>query len=115
MVAIENPAKHQCALFKSSRKHYEKALEDYSEGKTSIQGQLIAAAETAEAGEDMELYGWLMDFKNYFDANGSLDSGMAVNIVVRYNEYNQICGWGLEDFNPSEPLTLPGGGGAVDQ
>jgi len=26
-MVVENPAKHQCALFKSSRKHYEKAIQ----------------------------------------------------------------------------------------
>ena len=110
MVVIENPAKYQCALFKSSRKHYEKVIEDFSEGKTNIHGQLTAAAETAEAGDDMELYGWLSDFKANFESTGTLDSGIATNIVIRYNQYNAICGWGLEDFDPNSPLVLPGGG-----
>ena len=114
MVAVENPAKHQCALFKSSRRHYEKVLKDFGEGKTSIQGQLTAAAETAEAGDDMELYGWLSEFKATFLSTGQLDSGIAVNIVTRYNEYNVSCGWGLEPFDPSQPLTLPGDGGIID-
>ena len=110
MVVIENPAKHQCALFKSSRKHYEKVVEDYLDGKTTIQGQLTAAAETAEAGDDMELYGWLCDFKAGYESSGSLDAGIAGSIVTRYNEYNAICDWGLEDFDPNSPLVLPGGG-----
>lgn len=110
MVVVENPAKHQCALFKSSRKHYEKAVEDYAEGKTNIQGQLMAAVETAGAGDDIELYGWLSEFKTSFDSTGSLNASIATNIVIRYNEYNAICGWGLEDFDPNAPLVLPGGG-----
>ncbi|MCK5024129.1 MAG: hypothetical protein KAR56_00765 [Thermoplasmata archaeon] len=114
MVVIENPVKHQCALFKSSRKHYEKAIEDYASGKTNIHGQLTAATETAEAGEDMELYGWLAEFKAGFDSAGTLDTAIATNIAIRYNAYNQICGWGLEDFDPNQPLIIPGGGGVVD-
>jgi hypothetical protein len=110
MVAIENPQKHQCALFKSSRKHYEHALEMFAAGK-NVHGQLTATTETAEAGDDPELYGWLGDFLAAYDSTGSLDSGMATNIVIRYNEYNQICGWGMEDFDPNDPLKLPGGGG----
>ena len=115
MVAVENPANYQCALFKSSRKHYEKVIEDYGDGKTNLQGQLTAAAETAEAGNDMELYGWLSSFKAGYESSGSLDASIATNIVTRYNEYNQICGWGLTDFDPSQPLIIPGGGGVVDQ
>ena len=109
MVIIENPAKHQCALFKSSRKHYLNAIEAHIEGRPTS-GHLTAAAETAEAGDDMDLYGWLNDFTAQYGADGSINTGLASSIVTRYNEYNAICAWGLEDLDPNDPFGLPGGG-----
>ena len=73
-------------------------------------GGSIMTINIGEAGDDMELYGWLSDFKAEFDSAGTLNTAIATNIVTRYNEYNQICGWGLEDFDPNSPLVLPGGG-----
>ena len=84
------------------------------EGKTNIQGQLQAATETAEAGNDMDLYGWLKEFHTTFESSGMLDASIATNIVIRYNEYNQMCNWGLEDFDPNSPLIIPGGGGDME-
>jgi hypothetical protein len=110
MGAIENPATYQCALLKSSRKHYEHALQMIQEGK-NLHGQLTAATETAEAAGDDDIYGWLNGLSTGYDSIGSLDKGIATNIVIRYNEYNQICGLGLEDFDPDDPLVIPGGGG----
>ena len=76
-----------------------------------LHGQLTAATETAEAAGDDELYGWLGDLSAGYDTTGELDTGIATSIVTRYNEYNQICGWGLEDFDPDDPLGVPGGSG----
>ena len=113
MVAIENPQKYQCALFKSSRKHYEHALEMKQDGK-NLHGQLTAATETAEAAGDDELYGWLSALLTQYDTMGSMERETASNVVTRYNEYNQICGWGLPEFDPNEPFVIPGGGGGID-
>ncbi|MBI5001157.1 MAG: hypothetical protein HZB92_06495 [Euryarchaeota archaeon] len=110
MSAIASPVKHQCALFKSSRKHFVKALEAYSE-KKNAHGDLTAATETGEAGGDAELSGWLNNATTSYDSSGTLDMGVLSTIETRYNEYNRICGWGLEDFDPSDPLKVPGGGG----
>ena len=104
MSAIENPMKHQCALLKSSRKHFINAIEAYLEQK-NVLGHFTAARETAEAADEVELTGWLGDILAGFDTS------KASTIEVRYNEYNQICDWGLEDFDPNDPLILPGGGG----
>jgi hypothetical protein len=112
MAAITEPATYQCALLKSSRKHYEHALELYEGGK-NVHGQVTATTETAEASGDTELYNWLDALLAGYDSAGSLDTGIATNIVTRFNEYNQICGWGLEDFDPNDPLGVPGGGGGV--
>ena len=113
MVVNENPAKYQCALTKSSRMHYINAIEAHQEGR-NIHGHLTAATETAEASGDMELYGWLGSFAANFESTGNPDMSLATSIVTRYNEYNQICGWGLDDFNPGEPWGLPGGDVIID-
>lgn len=108
MTAIQEPAKHQCALFKSSRKHFIDAVEKYLEGK-SYRGQMTAAKETAEAGDEVELAEWLAVLESGAEA-GSPDLEIAGRIVVRYNEYNDICDWGLATFDPDDPLKLPGEG-----
>ena len=113
MGAIENPAKHQCALFKSSRKHYIDALEKVQDQKP-IHGHLTAARETAEAGDDMELAGWLQALLSQYESSGELDSTIGSNIVERYNEYNTICDWGFEPLDPNDPFKLPGDGGVID-
>ncbi|MEW5936901.1 MAG: hypothetical protein AB1665_03660 [Candidatus Thermoplasmatota archaeon] len=109
MAAITNPMKYQCALFKSSRKHYEHALEAYEEGRNTS-GPMTAAIETAENGGDQELAGWLTTLKPTLES-GAPNISTARLIALRYNEYNKICAWGLSDFDPNDPLKVPGSGG----
>ena len=61
MESLDNLAKFQCALFKSSRKHFISAIEMSFMGKNPIH-HLTAASETAEAGEDIELTKLIINF-----------------------------------------------------
>ena len=106
MSAISNQQKYQCALLKSSRKHYENAIEAYNGGR-SVHGHATAATETADNAGDAELAGWLMTFGTSLESKAP-DTATASSIVARYNEYNAACNWGLPDFDPGDPLLVPG-------
>ena len=101
MPALINLQKYQCALLKSSRKHYENAIEAVAEARNA-DGHLTAAAETADNAGDSELAGWLNHIKAAYETTKAIDPQNARNAAIRYNEYNAACLWGLE------PLIVPG-------
>ena len=113
MTIVSEPEKYQCALFKSSRKHYVNAIEAFQESR-NLSGHLTAARETAEAGNDTELEGWLNTLLAGYEAGGNMDATIAGLVCTRYNQYNAICGWGVDDLDPDNPFILPGDDGMIE-
>lgn len=110
MSALANPHKHQCVLFRLSRRQYLRALAAHQKGrKNKARVHLMVASETAEAGEDRELHLWLNALLDGYEENNELCAEHAAKIVARYNEYNKTCGWGLPDLDPANPCIVPGG------
>ena len=114
MTAIESPTEKQCKKLEKSGNKYVKALEKMQNGKDP-EAKLEGAEHKAEIAGDEELAGWLDSLEEAIEncAGDDVLIPIAREIAIRYNEYNAICGWGFVDFNPEDPLGLPGSGGDI--